>query len=270
MSYSLKKQTAENKATKLLLVILSFGVTLAIIFFILSPPQLADNFCPLDKSKIKNRKMALLIDISSSLSNQNKKIVNEVVADWISKSEPYQMLSIYSLNTSNINDFEDIDTICSPPNSKILSFALGQKQAKERLDQFKTRIKNNIEASSKNNSQLTDSKIIESIRQITNGPNWTMGHSRLILISDLIEKSQYADFYSKPVPNFDNWKESKIHESLINDIKLFRGDKVQICQLLTDKPGYEAREKAQKFWIDLLNYKKISEVYFTCNGLVDK
>jgi hypothetical protein len=269
MSYSLKKQAAESKARKFLFIVLGLSLILGITFLVISPPSLDDNFCPVDRSKIKRHRFSMLIDITSDLTNQNKKIVNALVADWTSNGIPSQMLSIYSLNTSNIREFEDIDTICTPPNALILGFTYGQQRANQRISQFKARIQDVVnQASLPTHGKLTSSKILESLRQITNGPSWISGSSRLILISDLIEKSEFADFYNSNVPTFSNWLEKKSNKGLVDSIQLSRGDKVQICQLLTEKPSYESRERAKQFWIDLIAYKGITEVFFTCNGIV--
>ena len=269
MSYSLKKQAAESKARKLLFIVLGVSLILGIAILVISPPPLDDNFCPLEKSRIKKHRYSMLIDITSDLTNQNKKIVNALVGDWTSNGIPHQMLSIYSLNTANIREFEDIDTICSPPNSWVLGFSYGRQRANQRISEFKTRIQAVVnQASRSSNGQLTNSKIFESLRQITNSPGWISGSSRLILVSDLIEKSEFADFYNLSIPTFSSWIDNKNNKGLVDSMQFSRGDKVQICQLLTEKPGYESRERAKKFWIDLFAYKGISEVFFTCNGIV--
>lgn len=267
MTYLHKKQIAETKAKRFLYIVLGIAALLAIMFWIIVPPSLDENFCPVEKSKIKPHRFFMMIDVTSDLTNQNKKIVNNLALDWISGGPSSQMLSIYSLNTSNIKDFEDIDTICSPPNPFVLGFSYGQQKANQRINEFKSRIRKVIDSASRPSSQLTNSKILESISQITNGPNWVPGSSRLIMISDLIEKSNFADFYSGNVPAFNDWITKKENQGLVNSIQMGKGDRVQICQVLTERPGYQAREQAKQFWIDLFAYKAISEVIFACNGV---
>ena len=84
----------------------------------------------------------------------------------------------------------------------------------------------------------------------------------------MIENSQYADFYSKSVPEFSNWIIKSGNKGIVDSILMSKGDKVQICQLLTDHPGHSERERAKVFWIEFFKYKEITEVFFTCNGIV--
>jgi hypothetical protein len=267
MSYLHKKHIAESKAKRFLYIVLGISLFLAVVFWVITPPTLDENFCPVDKLKIKPHRFFMLIDITSDLTNQNKKIVNNLASDWVMGGPSSQMLSIYSLNTSNIRDFEDIDTICSPPNSLLLGISYGQQKANQRIEKFKARIKEVVDKASRPNSQLISSKILESVMQVTNGPNWVPGTSRLIMVSDLIEKSDAADFYNGNIPVFNDWVIKKDNKGLVNSIKMMRGDRVQICQVLTEKPGYQAREQAKQFWIDLFAYKGISEVFFACSGV---
>jgi len=268
MSYYIKKHNAEKKASKILGVVILAAVFLATIVWLLTPSQLDENFCPVDKASIKPYRLSMLIDISDSLTANNTKIIDAIVSDWVDSGSRAQKLAIYSLNTSTINNFQDTDTICSPPNQKLLQFAYGRQKAKDRIEKFKARVAESIKKSSVANSAISDSLIIESVRQITNGPHWFPGSSRLILISDLIEKSQVADFYNKPVPLFSDWIKNDQNRSLVASIQLSKGDKVQICQLLTDKPGYASRDAAKIFWVDLFKFKGVSEIFFACNGLV--
>ncbi len=268
MSYYIKKQNAEKKASKILGLVILMALFLAFVVWILTPSQLDDNFCPVDKANIQPNRLSVLIDISDSLTSNNIKIVEAIITDWVDGGSRAQKLAIYSLNTSSINNFEDTDTICSPPSKKLLQFAYGRQKANQRIEKFKTRVQDSIKKSSAANSVISDSLIIESVRQITNGPNWFTGSSRLVLISDLIEKSQVADFYNKPVPNFSDWIKFDQNRSLVDSIQLSKGDKVQICQLLTNKPGYTSRDAAKIFWVDLFKYKGVAEIFFACNGLV--
>ncbi|MBT8566708.1 hypothetical protein G6675_04040 [Polynucleobacter paneuropaeus] len=267
MSYLHKKNLAESKAKRFLFIVLAISAFLAIVFAVITPPALDENFCPVDKLKIKPHRFFMLIDITSELTNQNKKIVSNIASDWVSGGPSSQMLSIYSLNTANIKDFEDIDTICSPPNALLLGISYGQQKANQRIDKFKARIREVVDKASRPNSQLTSSKILESVMQITNGPNWLPGTSRLIMVSDLIEKSDAADFYAGNIPKFSDWVAKQENKGLVNSIKMTRGDRVQICQVLTEKPGYQAREQAAQFWLDLFAYKGVSEVFFACSGI---
>lgn len=268
MSYYIKKHNAEKKASKILGVVILGAVFLAFVVWLITPSQLDENFCPVDKSSIQPYRLSMLIDISDSLTGNNTKIVEAIISDWVDSGSRGQKLAIYSLNTSAINNFEDTDTICSPPNKNLLQFAYGRQKANGRIEKFKARVADSIKKSSAANLTINDSLIIESVRQITNGPNWFPGSSRLILISDLIEKSQVADFYNKPVPSFSDWIKSDQNRSLVDSIQLSKGDKVQICQLLTNRPSYASRDAAKIFWVDLFKYKGVSEIFFACNGLV--
>lgn len=268
MSYSKKKNAAESKSFKFLVIVLAVAAAIGIAVAVLTPPDLDANFCPIDKSKIQPHKVSMLIDITDKLSNQNKKIVNELLQDWVSSGVSSQKLSIYSLNTSNINEFEDIDTLCSPPNARLLAFSYGRQKADQRIGEFKKRLLDKIEQGSATKNTLNTSRILESVRQITNGPGWFPGSSRLILITDLIEKSDFADFYNAIPPKFSDWVLRPANQSLVNSMQMGKGDRVQVCQLLTEKPSFASRERAAEFWVELFRFKGVSEVVFTCNQIV--
>lgn len=268
MSILDKKSAADKKASIFLYGVLGLTLILALTISILTPPELDENFCPKDSTKLNSHHISMLIDLSDELTNLNKKIVKSILFDWLESGTNQQKMSIYSLSSSDMNSFEDIDTICSPPSKLLLSFGLGRQKAEDKIKKFKSKMENIIDAGSKAPVKLQESKILESIRQITNSPNWFTGHSRLVIVSDLIEKSQYGDFYSKKAPDFDEWIRSPDNKSLIDEINISRGDGVQICQLRTDKPNFDARTAAKMFWVSLLEYKGIKEVALHCNGIV--
>jgi len=269
MNYTQKKKSAESKSKKVLTIVVLVSLILIIVVYLLTPPNLNDNFCPDDNNQIQANHYSVLIDVTDSLSKLNRKIVDGIVFDWLERSPPMQKLAVYSLNTATLSDFEDIDTICSPPNASLLSFKYGRQKALNRINEFKKRLMQSIDKSSITTTKLNDSKILESVRQITNSPNWFPGSSRLVLISDLIEKSSYANFYSRDVPDFEDWVKINSNKDLLSSISLTRGDKVQICQLHTDKPNESARRKAKEFWVNLIAYKGVDEVFEVCNGMVN-
>lgn len=264
-----EKILAKEKKSKLILFSVVFlFIALLVISNLVAPPELDNNFCPKDSEKVDSHHISMLIDLSDELTNLNKKIVKSILFDWLESGTSQQKLSIYSLKSTDMNSFEDIDTVCSPPSKLSLSSRLGREKAEQKINQFKIRMEGIIEAGSKVSMKLNESKLLESIRQVSNSPNWYVGHSRLVIVSDLIEKSRYANFYSKEVPDFHEWIASPENQSLISDINISRGDKVQICQLRTDKPGFDARNKAKLFWISLLQLKGVKEVALNCNGIV--
>ncbi len=269
MNFSEKKRKAEKNASFFLYGVLTLSIIIGLVFYALTPADLNENFCPTDKTKINSTHVSVVIDLSDELTNLNKKIVKSILFDWLDSGIEHQELSVYSLNSEDIKTFEDIDTICSPPSQVLLSFKYGRQKANQRVRSFKDRLQKSIESASAVDRKLQKSRILESIRQVTNSPNWIKGSSRLVLISDLIENSELADFYSQPVPDFKNWLESNNNRTgLVNSIQISKGDKVQICQLQTDKPNFSARDKSKLFWVELFDYKGIDEIAFNCSGLI--
>ena len=102
---------------------------------------------------------------------------------------------------------------------------------------------------------------------MTNSPNWLRGTSKLVLISDLIEKSRFANFFAGAIPDFDSWVKDPNHRAIVEAIKFSKGDQIQICQLLTDKPSALARERALAFWQGMFSAYG-SKIQLSCNGVV--
>ena len=268
MSYLNKKKNAEEKSIRFLIIVVIISLLLGLFVFILMPPQLKDDFCPKDSSKLYKHRLSILIDLSTPLNSQNQKIVNNMINYWLENNKPMQKISIYFLKSNDIDDFDESITLCSPPKSQILAFAYGRQKAHKTIENFKNKIESVLNDDIKTKTNLNSSKILESVRQITNSSNWISGSSRLVLISDLIEYSKFANFLSIPVPTYDSWINLSANKGLVNSIQIGRGDRFQICQLYTNQPEYKERENALVFWTQLLQKKGVDETQLRCDGIV--
>ena len=264
MNYISKRKTAEKKSFLILGGVIFLAFALGILIVLMSPPEMADNFCPNDQSKIYPLRISVLVDATSGFTKFNSKVLDGYMQGWMNNAPNYQSLTIYPLNDGNINAFDSTDTLCTPPSDFLMKFTYGKKRADARKQLFRDRVLA-AKKSTINSIAASDSRILEAVRQMTNSSQWKTGSSRLVLISDLMEKSGSGNFYSI-APDFNQWILNPNNAALISSIHIGKGDQVQICQLVTDGAQPNLLIAAHNFWISLFEYKKVKEVLDSCSN----
>jgi hypothetical protein len=228
------------------------GATIVLVLVVaamrlLSIPEI-DNatLCPKDNASIPQGDLNVLIDRTDALSPLNETVVRQLVGRWASGAVPFQRMNLYVLNNDDIKIFKKKLTVCVPPSEISLRIAKGETVAKSLLAGQEKHIADAIASELVVSEPISKSRIIEAVRQITNS-TWPP-HSKLLLISDLIEISELADFYYTMAPNFDIWKRSTKGSSILAEIMLEKGNSDQICELQTDRPDYSHRGDSRVFW----------------------
>lgn len=262
MSYILKRKSAEKKSFAILGGVILSSIALGLLIYAMAPPEMDENFCPIDQTKINPIRISVLVDTTSGLTKFNAKALDGYLQGWINNAPKYQSLTIYPLSDSNISSFDSSESLCTPPSDFFMKFTYGKKKADERKGQFKDRVLT-AKKSTLNSSSASDSKILEAVRQMTNSTQWRPGSSRLVLISDLMEKSGNANFYSS-VPVFSQWILNPNNAAIVQSIRIGKGDQVQICQLTTDGSQPNTLIAAHNFWESLFEFKKVKEVLDSC------
>jgi hypothetical protein len=213
----------------------------------LSIPELEnESLCPRELAVIPQGDLNVIIDRTDALSDLNQDVVMTLVSKWADGAIPFQRMNIYVLNSGDIKTFSKQLTVCAPPREISLQIARGRTSAKKLLEAQKNYVADAISRGIKVSEPINKSRIIEAIRQVTNS-SWPP-KSKLILISDLIEISDLADFYFQMAPEFETWQAKAKGAVILNEIMLTQENKVQICELQTDKPDHAHRGAARVFW----------------------
>lgn len=262
MNYISKRKAAEKKSFVILAAVVLLTVVFGVLMFLMSPPEMDENFCPIDQSKMNPIRISVLVDATSGFTKFNAKALDGYMQGWMNNAPKYQSLTIYPLSDGNINLFDSSDSLCTPPSDFFMIFTYGKKKADERKKRFKDRVISATK-STLNSGVAADSKILEAVKQITTSPNWKPGSSRLVLVSDLMEKSVSANFYTL-VPDFSQWILNPSNAASVNSILIRRGDQVQICQLTTEGTQPGTLMAATNFWGSMFEFKKIKEVLSSC------
>lgn len=244
--------TAEKRALRFVLIALGLLVAVVVAINMLNIPELdKDTLCPKDPIHISAGDLNILVDRTDPLSALNEEIVRSLVDRWSKRARAFQRMHLYVLKSGDIKVFSKQLTVCAPPLMLSLQIALGRTQATALVKQQNEYIRNAITQGIETTTLINRSRIIEAVRQITNA-TW-LPHSKLLIISDLIEISDLADFYYSMAPTFSDWKQKPNAAAILREVMLTKDNKVQICELHTDKPSYAHRGAARTFWQQFFN-----------------
>lgn len=258
--------TPEQKALRYVVGALAVLVVVVVAIRVLSISELEkDSLCPTDTTQIPQGDLNILIDRTDALSDLSEDVARRLIAKWGDRAPPFERMHLYVLNHEDIKVFSRQLTVCAPPSELSLQFAKGRTEAQNLMTSHRARISEAITQGLVAPKAIHYSRILEALRQITNS-TWPP-KSKLIIITDLIEKSNLADFYTAMAPEFDVWKKSAKGAAILNEIMLTKENRVQICELQTDKPDHAHRGAARTFWQKLF-YQYGIKVQASCSEML--
>ena len=242
-----KAMSPEKKA--LLSVICALGVFVVVVISmrLLAIPDIdSDTLCPVDQTKIPLGDLNILLDRTDALSTLNQDVARQLINKWRGDARPFERMNLFVLNSGDIKKFSRQITVCAPPTDISLQFAKGRTLANQLLQRHRNLVDDAVTKGLETTEIIGKSRIIEALRQITNS-TWPP-KSRLLVISDLIEISDLANFFGELAPDFDVWKTRPNAVSILNEIMLSKENSVQVCEFQMDKPDHAHRGAARMFW----------------------
>jgi len=282
LSYKIKTKHQSKNGKKILAGTVSAVVAFALIFIVLSPPDvipcnkgsLADCGCPSSKSDISSKNL-LLIDVTDPIRATKvgdlKSLVAEGIAgeeafwEWLMNGKRVSKTSLYLITNQPPADTKPLAVFCSAPpkisqffsNSSFKDIRIAQSESTRKVEDTLLKLTQN--------GTSARSPIIESLATYTSNASAWSKNGTLTLASDLLENSDECGFFEHKtsIPEFSKTTFAVGCQSKLETMTANLGDypTIALCKL----PGKGDKPGLTEFWRGLFQGTTQLDVVMTCD-----